>query len=227
MSRALITESFLTGIANAIRAKLGVQDTYTPPQMAAAIESIPTGGITPTGTVNISQNGTHDVTQYASANVNVSGGGGGVVRIDHNIYTYTPNVVASGAMSAGFAFTVSKTLIISKIRVWARAALVSAHIMDGSDYLASLTDVATTAYAWNDLTLTNPVTLEPGKNYIVWYSHKTEHPAAWANVAAPYIPFINYLYSVYAAAADTVPNQTESGTMMGADLYVYGIEADE
>jgi hypothetical protein len=71
MSRALITESYLTGIANAIRAKLGVQDTYTPPQMAAAIESIPTGGITPTGTKNITQNGTHDVTQYASANVSV------------------------------------------------------------------------------------------------------------------------------------------------------------
>lgn len=71
MSRALITESYLTGIANAIRAKLGVQDTYTPPQMAAAIESIPTGGITPTGTKQITQNGTHDVTQYASANVNV------------------------------------------------------------------------------------------------------------------------------------------------------------
>jgi len=71
MSRALITESYLTDIANAIRAKNGSSDTYTPPQMAAAIEAIPTGGITPTGTKQITQNGTHDVTQYASANVNV------------------------------------------------------------------------------------------------------------------------------------------------------------
>jgi len=44
MSRAIITESLLTAIANAIRTKLGGSDEYTPAEMATAIASIPTGG---------------------------------------------------------------------------------------------------------------------------------------------------------------------------------------
>lgn len=50
MSRAYITETLLTNIANAIRNKLGGSATYTPAQMATAIASIPTGG---GGTVNL------------------------------------------------------------------------------------------------------------------------------------------------------------------------------
>lgn len=50
MAKGLVTNTYLTNIANAIRTKLGVQATYQPSQMAAAIESIPTGG----GTLDLS-----------------------------------------------------------------------------------------------------------------------------------------------------------------------------
>jgi len=75
MSRAIITESLLTGIANAIRSKLSSSDEYTPEEMATAVSSIPTG-ITPSGSISITENDTYDVTSYASAVVNVPTGGG-------------------------------------------------------------------------------------------------------------------------------------------------------
>lgn len=71
MSKVMLSESYLDDIADAIRAKTGTQDTYTPGEMPEAIESISGGGITPTGTISITSNGTVDVTQYASADVNV------------------------------------------------------------------------------------------------------------------------------------------------------------
>lgn len=74
MPKALITEANLQNIANAIRTKLGVETEYKPGEMAAAIASIPSGYPEPTGTIEIAQNGTVNVKDYASAAVNVSGG---------------------------------------------------------------------------------------------------------------------------------------------------------
>lgn len=71
MANVLVERSYLEDIADSIRGKLGVADTYKPSEMSDAIDSISGGGITPTGTINISANGTHDVTQYASAAVAV------------------------------------------------------------------------------------------------------------------------------------------------------------
>ena len=74
MANVLINEDTMTDIADAIRSKKGVSTTYKPADMPSAIESISGGGITPTGTINITTNGTHDVTNYASASVAVPQG---------------------------------------------------------------------------------------------------------------------------------------------------------
>lgn len=69
--KVLVDESVLIGIADAIRSKLGTSGGYKPLQMASAISSIPNYP-EPTGTISITQNGTANVKDYASASVSVA-----------------------------------------------------------------------------------------------------------------------------------------------------------
>lgn len=77
MANRLYEEENVKAIADAIRTKNGTEETYTVAQMADAILALSaegsgeSTGITPTGSIEITSNGTHDVTNYASVIVNV------------------------------------------------------------------------------------------------------------------------------------------------------------
>ena len=86
MSKSIIDDSFLTAIANAIRSKLGVSDTYTPEQMGSAIDSIDSSG----GASNWVQGEFHTNSSAGVETINVPYKGNG-----HPIMAYV--VVKGGA----------------------------------------------------------------------------------------------------------------------------------
>ena len=69
MAQVLITDTKLDNLAQTVSNKSGVALPLTIDEMATAVAGISTEGITPTGTISITQNGTYDVTNYASAQV--------------------------------------------------------------------------------------------------------------------------------------------------------------
>lgn len=76
MAQVLVTESYLDDIADAIRDKTGSEDTYTPAQMAGAIEDIQTADEVVLVSKSVTANGTYNPASdsadgYSGVSVNV------------------------------------------------------------------------------------------------------------------------------------------------------------
>lgn len=99
------------GVANPVIEPLSVTEngTYTAPEGVDGYSPIlvnvpiPDGYIKPSGTKEITENGTHDVTEYASVSVNVSGGGGSSA-IDEIIDQSITEVKSNAKKVGSYAF---------------------------------------------------------------------------------------------------------------------------
>lgn len=105
--------SNLSSILSAINVKLiakGSTSADTLDDVAGKINAIPSGGITPSGTIAITTNDTHDVTNYKYADVHVINGGTPVVRFK-NTGVSTSRTDATEISFSGLDVDSGETLI--------------------------------------------------------------------------------------------------------------------
>lgn len=115
----LINKQTLTNIANAIREKTSKTDKIYPSEMDEEIASISTG-IVPTGNINISTNGSHDVTNYATATVNIDTESHppitvNITQSEHQTITVTPSKSFGSLSSSGNVSCPTGLILTAKV----------------------------------------------------------------------------------------------------------------
>lgn len=188
MPKVLVTESNLENIADAIREKNGQSTEYLPSEMAAAVRAIETG-ITPTGTKNITVNGTHDVTEYASAEVNVP-----------NSYAAGDEgkVVSNGELVAQISRTITENGTYDTTLVNELIANISG---GGSESKVLINELQT--QHGGSFTFNRTITIEENGNYKISAQSFSNAPSLTINGVSQSVTFSQTNYYVYVYNIET------------------------
>lgn len=129
MSKVLITDTLLDNLANSISTKSNEPTPMTIAEMTDAVDSI----VLPSGSTNITTNGTYDVTAYETAVVDVQGGGSSGVQVA----VATPQAGANSYVQFGNLEGVptSFSLINTHDIAIGTDPIVSALTYDGTNYV--------------------------------------------------------------------------------------------
>jgi len=208
----LINESILTDIADAIRTKTGKSQKIYPSNMDEEILSISAGGTTPTGSINITTNGTHDVTNYASAIVNVPTSGTtptGSINITtngtHDVTNYSSAVVTVDTEShppitINITQSDHQTISVSK----------------------SMTPVTNNNQVLVPSTVTLKATITPASGYDAGTLNQTQVTAHWGDtVSFSATPATEKSSSGLIFQVNSLENGTSIGSTISFNAYVY------
>ncbi len=218
------TDTELTSVANAIRTKGGTTEPLTyPNEFISAIQNIPTGGVTPTGNINITHSGRTDVTNYATATVPTADANAGSIsssyvtennqrkwKFTYEGYAESPGWVDEGAF--GSPLTYEYNAIPSNTTI---TPTTSAQTIGGQNYMM---EGAVTVSAVPSMTLPSATSTTPtGTRRANLYPSTSQQ---YLNIPAGLNDTARYYQII---GMDLAPlNVTQNGTYNASDVDVTG-----
>lgn len=157
--------------------------------------------------------------------VPIGGGYGGAVYDATQVNSYvignfTPSSDTSATRSGGFSFSSTKTIRVSKVRVYASVTAVNVYMYKGNEEVASVLGATVTANQWSEVSFDSPLVLDSGETYMLFYSHSDGSTCkAYRSSTTSQIAYVTKT-NMWGPTSDAAPTNVQPDTTCAIDMYV-------